>query len=380
MIIVLGTIVSGSLNSILTKYQDLQCVGNCDVAGGKAAYFDQPVLQTLQMFAGELLCWIPVLLLKINQSKQRQDELESERSRLVGGEEEEDAAAAAAVVVAKRRRPTLRDSLILAIPSTCDLLGTTLMNIGLLYTPVSIYQMTRGSVILIVGLMSVIFLEKRITKIEWISLVVVFLGVFLVGLCGYIEGRHDEQLSILGDKVVSFDVVIGMALVFLGITMTAVQFVVEEHILSYLKVEPMEIVGYEGLYGSAVTLIAMVLGHLAYGKGYFDMVTAFRQMFENQIILVTSFLIMLSICIFNFCGISLTFILSATSRSTIDSSRTLLVWLISLCLGWENFHWLQMLAFGLLVSGTLSFNGVIQPESWSIVPAWLKDLEGDFHT
>lgn len=37
-----------------------------------------------------------------------------------------------------------------------------LMNIGLLYTPVSIYQMTRGSLVLFVGVLSVLFLRRHL--------------------------------------------------------------------------------------------------------------------------------------------------------------------------------------------------------------------------
>lgn len=366
--------MSGSSNSILTKYQDLQCVENCKNLD-TATYFDQPVLQTLQMFLGELLCWVPVLIRKYQTSKSKSAlNHNNETERLMDQAEDIDN-----FVDTQRRRPTWKDSIILAIPSTCDLLGTTLMNIGLLYTPVSIYQMTRGSVILIVGLMSVIFLQKRITKLEWVSLLVVFLGVFFVGLSGYIEDQR-ESISNFEDTETSLDVIIGMTLIFMGITMTAIQFVVEEHILSYLSVEPMEIVGYEGLYGSLLTIIVIFIGYIVYGKGYFDIVIAFRQIFENNAVLYSSVLIMFSISIFNFCGITLTNLLSATSRSTIDTSRTLLVWLISLVIGWEQFHWLQLAAFTLLVSGTLSFNGIVQPENWAIVPNWLKDLEGELHT
>lgn len=36
------------------------------------------------------------------------------------------------------------------------------MNVGLLYSPVSIYQMTRGALVLFVGVLSVIFLHRRL--------------------------------------------------------------------------------------------------------------------------------------------------------------------------------------------------------------------------
>lgn len=78
--------------------------------------------------------------------------------------------------------------LLLWLPAACDLTGTTvsyllclstatcanivlqLMNVGLLYTPVSIYQMTRGALVLFVGVLSVIFLRRRL----WLYQLVLF--------------------------------------------------------------------------------------------------------------------------------------------------------------------------------------------------------------
>ena len=64
---------------------------------------------------------------------------------------------------------------------------------------------------------------------------------------------------------------------------------------------------------------------------------------------------------FNFFGISVTRSVSATARSTIDTCRTLFIWLVSLGLGWETFKWLQVLGFVLLVYFTFLFNGIVQP-------------------
>lgn len=64
---------------------------------------------------------------------------------------------------------------------------------------------------------------------------------------------------------------------------------------------------------------------------------------------------------FNFFGLSVTRTVSATSRSTIDTCRTLFIWIVSLGLGWETFKWLQVVGFALLVYFTFLFNGLIQP-------------------
>ena len=64
---------------------------------------------------------------------------------------------------------------------------------------------------------------------------------------------------------------------------------------------------------------------------------------------------------FNFFGLSVTRTVSATARSTIDTCRTLFIWIVSLFLGWETFKWLQVVGFGLLVYGTFLFNGLVRP-------------------
>lgn len=64
---------------------------------------------------------------------------------------------------------------------------------------------------------------------------------------------------------------------------------------------------------------------------------------------------------FNFFGLSVTRSVSATSRSTIDTCRTLFIWVVSLGLGWETFKGLQIIGFALLVYFTFVFNGIVQP-------------------
>lgn len=71
---------------------------------------------------------------------------------------------------------------------------------------------------------------------------------------------------------------------------------------------------------------------------------------------------------FNFFGLSVTRTVSATSRSTIDTCRTLFIWLVSLALGWESFKWLQVLGFALLVYGTFLFNDIVRPPLKACLP------------
>ena len=91
---------------------------------------------------------------------------------------------------------------------------------------------------------------------------------------------------------------------------------------------------------------------------------AFYQMSLNSWIIVESFASICSVACFNICGISTTKYASAAQRSTIDTSRTLLIWIFSCLLLGEPFEPLQIPGFVLLVSGTLLYNEIV------VLPIW----------
>jgi drug/metabolite transporter (DMT)-like permease len=200
--------------------------------------------------------------------------------------------------------------LLLALPAICDICGTTLMNAGLLMVAASIYQMTRGALVLFVGTFSVIFLRRHLHLFQWLSLIGVVLGVAVVGLAGAIYRKND--LTSPTDSVSSSQTrsdglsdtvraIIGVLLTAGAQIFTATQFVLEEWILEHSPIEPIKVVGWEGLFGFLVTLLSMVALHLAVGRtaagrfGYFDIVEGWRQMTTYQPIFISSILIMISI-------------------------------------------------------------------------------------
>ena len=314
-------LISGCANSLLTKLQDNQCVGNCGSANlGDHKTFEQPVLQSVQMFFAEAGCWLIYYLIKRYSKTPKRDEYES----IATGDDEGEAVDA----------PTLKGwkLLLLGIPAFCDVCGTTLMQAGLLFVPVSIYQMTRGSVVLFVGSFSVLFLKHKISVKQWLGLVGVLFGVFLVGVSASLGGKKKADSVELEDN--RFEVVIGMFMILFGQLFTATQFVFEEHILTKFSLDPLKVVAWEGTFGSIITIslsiiIYIILTIFGHDPGIFDLLEGLRQMFDNKTILYVGFAIMISIAAFNFCGLSVTKQISATSRSTIDTSRTLGIWIVS---------------------------------------------------
>ena len=395
----------------------MQCVKNCNSPDpSRRKNFEQPVWQTAQMFVGEMGCWLIVGASTLwnkftsKRSGAQYEPLDTARrdvadSSASDGDELQPGAEPAAKPLttndAQRRPLTGWRIILLAIPASCDIVGTTLMMAGFLFVAASIYQMIRGTIVLFVGLFSVLFLRRHLGLWKWAGLFIVVGGVAIVGLAGVIE-QHDATLpgqqsvdgpgndltahssNLLVRAIEAQDnaptpaaqTLLGIVLIALAQIFTASQFVVEESIMHHFSCTPLAVVGWEGTFGLSVTLFFQVIAHLAYGRtdegrgSHFDMGKGFREMIGNSTVLVSSLFIMISIGGFNYFGLSVTRSVSATSRSTIDTCRTLFIWIISLGLGWETFKWLQVLGFAGLVYGTFLFNEIVSPPSRRWIRRW----------
>ncbi|KAJ7905319.1 hypothetical protein B0H14DRAFT_2659827 [Mycena olivaceomarginata] len=345
-----GMIITGSSNSLWSKWQDMQCVEDCNT--DHPVLYEQPVWQTLQMFR-----FLPVIYTWLQSRRQSPVQLPSE---------DDDS------LVPNKLDPEPEQLsgwkiLLLWIPAACDLTGTTLMNVGLLYTPVSIYQMSRGSLVLAVGVLSVIFLRRRLWLYQWVSLIVVMSGVALVGFSGSLIKDVVKESVVLSRMLSSYisdlpelpppegtdqpeatKVVVGVFFILFAQIFTATQFVVEEKIMGRYAVAPLVAVGYEGLFGAiSILLFVPILSIPAISSQstFFDLPRGWRQMIETPTVLYSGLAIACSIALFNYFG--------ATARSLTDTCRTLAIWIISLGLGWEKLLWpislLQVLGFSLLV-------------------------------
>ncbi|CAE6538415.1 unnamed protein product [Rhizoctonia solani] len=337
-LLVTGMLITGCANSLLTKWQDNMCVANCGPGDElPPRYFEQPVWQTLNMFVGEMLCFLPVIYAKLSQPKKTQP-------LLVEDEEQVDEADKDHAVPL-----TGWNVCWLWLPALCDLTATTLMGVGLIHIPVSIYQMTRGALVLWVGVLSVILLRTRLFAFQWFSLVTVMFGVGLVGLSGsLIRGDGNDFTSNTAEA--DPELIMGMTLVLLAQLFAATQFVIEDKIMRTYSVEAMLAVGWEGFFGTFTILLALPV------IAYFPSIPLTIIPPSSELtspVLLASFLIMFSIASFNYFGLSVTRRISATARSTIDTCRTLGIWVGSVMLGWEKIKWPssvpQFIGFGLLV-------------------------------
>jgi len=236
------------------------------------------------------------------------------------------------------KQKTNINPLLIAIPATCDFMASTLMFIALTMVPASIYQMMRGLIVVITALLSVIFLGRKLYRHHWTAIFCIVAGVTIVGAVALLfpEGGDDTN----GSEALGILLLLGSQL-FAG-----AMFIIEEKLLGDYYLDPFLIVGTEGMWGLCYYLAILTIMQLVKCNGalcnfgYLENSSyVFEQYSQNGWLVAQSFGIMASIACFNSFGIAVTKYASAAQRSTIDTSRTLLIWIFSCWFLGETFHW-----------------------------------------
>ncbi|EEB19441.1 conserved hypothetical protein [Pediculus humanus corporis] len=300
-------VVTGSFNTLSTKINSFfyyRCRWNCQ-------YFVHPFFQTVIMFLGEISCLLAFRLVYLYF--RLKDNTHETRELLKGNKN--------------------FSVWIFCLPAMCDIIATSVMNIGLTLTYASSYQMLRGSLIVFVALLSVGFLQRKIQCREWIGIVIVISGLIIVGISDFM---FNKDINVDTNSV---------------ITVTSVQIVLEEHFVSGKDIPPLQAVGWEGCFGFTILGFLLIpLYYIHIGKPISngpegrleDLNDTFVQIKNNLMLLFPILGNAVSIAFFNFAGISVTKEISGTTRTVLDSVRTFFIWGITLALGWQSFSALQV--------------------------------------
>lgn len=334
--LILGVLTAGSLNTILTKIQDSVCVQDCDTTS--PIYFQQPILQTLIMFLAEIMCWFSWYIHKLcfKQTTVQYRSL-NQFIDIHTTDTDTDTESESEIESEQEDSSCKFPELLLILPTLCDCMSTTLMNLGLIYISASIFQMLRGSIVIFTGIISTLFLNKRYSFQKWLSLINIFLGITVVG---FTNTNYDSTY-------------IGIILIILAQIFSASQYVLEEKILIKYNISPLLSVGIEGIFGTIITIIISIIFQ---SINIYDSISGISQLFSIPVLYITSICSLFTISLSNWFGLCITKNISSTSRSTIDICRTLIIWIVSLSLRWETFKLLQVVGFLIMICGILLFN------------------------
>ena len=184
----------------------------------------------------------PLLIVakKDEDEEKKEEEKEGEKGVPTPDEEEEE------------KKPEI-NKFLLAIRAFTDTCSTGLANIGLILLPASIYQMLKGSLIIMTFLMSKFYIKNKHILDHYIAIPVSTLGVILVGLSAYMNAAEDEEK---GNKDASdaSQTLLGIILMLLAMFILSIQFCFDEYFMRKYKCHPLICIGYQGVFGFFINL------------------------------------------------------------------------------------------------------------------------------
>ncbi|KAI8391823.1 uncharacterized protein BYT42DRAFT_558197 [Radiomyces spectabilis] len=226
------------------------------------------------------------------------------------------------------------------LPSACDLVATTLMNLGLTYTTASVFQMVRSSIMGFSAIFSFLFLSRRFLPHEWVSVTVILVGTGIIAWSATLAGEWRGALYLM------------IAQLFV-----AAQFILEEYLMDRYHLDPVRAMSIEGVFGAVLFCTALLLAAL-FGTGVFDVKTGFSELLDDYVLWQSALVLALMVAIFNIFGLAISTAVGVAGRSVIDAFRIVLIWIVGVHYGWDNFSWYEFGGFTLLVLGIFMFNGV----------------------
>ena len=354
-LIMLLLLITGSINTIANKLQQ-----NTTSLGIK--YKGHQKFITFCMFIGEFLCLL-FYWIKDGRKKSKSEEIESSDN-------------AQAINIKKKAKIWY-----FLFPALFDILGSSISSISLSFLPSSIYQMFRGAIIIFTCTASILFLKNKYYRQHFLGICIVVIGLIIVGVNAALSGSSDQFDS---------KIVLGIFLVVLSQVFSCFLFVSEEKILKNFDVPPLKAVGLEGMWGVACYIILLFIFYFMRCESWYDIlkdnvciqdgkdgdirfenaIFALKQIWESSNIKIFLSMYVLSIAFFNFSGLTISKYSSATSRTIVDTLRTVIVWTFFLVMPFvpedtkETFSWLQLLGFLVLILGSLIYNEILVLKFW----------------
>merc|ERR1719161_1669138 len=249
--------------------------------------------------------------------------------------------------------------------SAIEVTGIWLQYAALLFMPVSMWLMLRGSVLVFTPALRHLVLGKSMSCDKFRALLTIALGLIFVGIAVELEISEGEESSYV-ERLGRRD---GIVMLLAAQLLQAIKTVWEEDLLQRLEVDPIFLVVLEGLCG--ITWLAVgAWPVLQVEDAKMRLSESFQQDYDlltgNDRFLKLAIAYVFSIVVLNVAAVILVKLTTATTCLVVDVARTVLVWLSAVLLyqvgetdageqvGWWTVP--EVLGFVLILAGAWSYS------------------------
>ena len=363
-----GMLIFGTCTVVIQKFLFEQ------TAVGRACYvnphkFEKPWFQTNSMFIGMCLALVVYELQKCFEKKKPKNYAENDT---LASQVDE-----SVISEVDRRKDEWKFYFYVAAPACCDLVATSLMNVGLLYIEASVWQMLRGSMVLFSSIFCAFILKRPHYPYMWWSVLGIVVALTIVGVAAVSSTGVGKAGASQGQVIMAIFLTVGSQII------QASQIVVEDFLLHDMTCSPVLIVGLEGLWGTIVTctLFLPIIQNVGGTEGngiHEDTLDTFQMIGNNAVLVVFVIIYIIVILLYNVTGMFVTNITSAVVRTILEGLRTLCIWVVQLILyyamkpttygqqhpdigePWTPWSWMQLAGFLLLFTGMLVYNKIVR--------------------
>ena len=235
---------------------------------------------------------------------------------------------------------------------------------AIFYSIASVYQILRNVTVIFVAALSALIwkdFRAQFDLPQGIGLLILFLGATMIALASILFSNSEETAE---------NPTLGVVFTILGSLFSSLWYVTEE--ISLRKIQTIGLVGVSNEGGWGLIIYAILLPILNHFNSPFskppakfeDIGAWVYQMGQSYEEILLHIAYAMFVMVFNFSGMEVTNHVSSATRSTFDSCRTILVWIVSFIVGWEKWDTAstltRFLGFILVTLGVLLYNNVFR--------------------
>ncbi|KAK9828122.1 hypothetical protein WJX81_007423 [Elliptochloris bilobata] len=275
---------------------------------------------------------------------------------------------------------------VLLYPGIANVVSILVQGAGLRFITASVSQMLSGSCILFTAGLSVIVLRAKLNMLHYVGITLACVGVTVVSLVTLLAREEAATTDVRSTAI-------GIGLTLVAMAILAVRLVLEELLLDSMVLHPMQVLGFEGAWGSVfMAVLGLPLAWLLPGHdigGHEEnTLDSVAMLWNTGSLNATNLLFFWSVVGLNVFGLMVTQTLGSVFRAVLLTTRTASVWAVNLALyslhvggssrvgePWSSPEsWVQMAGFVLLLAGTIVY---AQGSSPAIDDLAAKEADGD---